>query len=54
MNKGTRGIRGTRGTRGIRGIRGRSCIYDVPCLVYVIECLRRLNDTSYVHIIIII
>jgi hypothetical protein len=51
VNKGNKGIRGTRGRRGIRG---RLCIYDVLCLVYVIECLRRSNDTSYVHIIIII
>ncbi len=48
MNKGNKGIRGTRGIRGNR-------VYIMHfCLVYVIECLRRMNDTSYVHIIIMI
>ncbi len=51
---GIRGIRGTRGMKGTRGTRGKSCTYVELRLVYVTECLQWMNDTSYVHIIIII
>ncbi len=41
--------------KGNKGNKGNNRVYIMHfCLVYVIECLRRMNDTSYVHIIITI
>jgi hypothetical protein len=49
--RGEQGEQGEQGKQGEQGEQGVNRVYSVFCLTYVTECLQRVNDTSYVHII---